>query len=259
MEDNLCSNLVQFYKVLGIDIFFSNIQNPKALNNNKKEFLINKQEDNTQNNIEKCDYSNNLINTTKNSINYDLNNIKNSTKPELSKLLLEINNIDCPIRHTARSTVVFDGNIDSKLMIIGEAPGQEEDIQCKPFVGQSGILLNNMLKAIGLSREDSIISNIVFWRPPFNRTPSTDEISLCLPYVNRLIKIVNPKVLLLLGAVSNHALLNNNLPMSKLRGNVNNVLGIKAVSTYHPAYLLRSSNQKKYVFKDLLILKSNIE
>ncbi|MBQ9441186.1 MAG: hypothetical protein IJU54_02165 [Alphaproteobacteria bacterium] len=212
----------------------------------------------------KCNDINHINNSTLNNANVMNNSLHNIIKqydnnPPLKQLLIDIDNIDCIIKHTARNTVVFDGNINSEVMIIGEAPGQEEDIQGKPFVGQSGMLLNNMLRSIGLSRENVIISNIVFWRPPFNRTPSTDKISLCLPYVQRLIEIIMPKVLLLLGAVSNHALLNTMAPMSRLRGSVNNVSGIKAVSTYHPAYLLRSSTQKKYAFHDFLLLKHIID
>lgn len=242
MDDDLCKYIVQFYRVLGIGIFFDNVSFPTECICINKELVIDP------------------IKITKNEKPVTFtNNIKNieqyNSNPALVQLLQEINNIDCLIRHTARNTVIFDGDIHSNVMIIGEAPGQEEDIQCKPFVGQSGILLNNMLRAIGLSRETVIISNIVFWRPPFNRTPSTDEISLCLPYVKRLIGIIKPKVLLLLGAVSNHALLNTIAPMSKLRGTMNNILGIKTVSTYHPAYLLRSSSQKKYAFYDFLLLK----
>ena len=265
MENNLNKCIIDFYKALGIDVFFDDISYTKALNNNDKQHnnikqnSTNRSTNNILNNViynEVNDGSiqnNNLVHTTEKKVN---NNISN---PLLKQLLQEIDSIDCLIKNTARNTVVFDGDINSKIMIIGEAPGQEEDIQGKPFVGQSGILLNNILKSIGLSRQDVIISNIVFWRPPFNRTPSTDEISLCLPYVKRLIQIINPQVLLLLGGVSNHALLNTMASMSSLRGSINNVLGIKTVSTYHPAYLLRSSTQKKQAFNDFLILKNIIE
>ena len=270
MKNNLNKYIADFYKALGIDVFFDSISYTKALNkNNQYNNVVNNNINNeisnyVNNNIkDNIDYkqidsknsqNNSLVYTTENRIDYS-----NISNPLLKQLLQEINNIDCLIKNTARNTVVFDGNINSKIMIIGEAPGQEEDIQGKPFVGQSGILLNNMLKSIGLSRQSVIISNIVFWRPPFNRTPSTDEISLCLPYVKRLIQIINPQVLLLLGGVSNHALLNTMASMSSLRGSVNEVLGIKTVSTYHPAYLLRSSTQKKQAFNDFLMLKNIID
>lgn len=266
MKNDLNKCIIDFYKALGIDIFFDNISYTKVFNNNGK-CNSNLQHNNIkQNNNIASDSSNNNVNNILNTQNdnplyklekkIDNSNISN---PLLKQLLQEIDNIDCLIKNTARNTVVFDGDINSKIMIIGEAPGQEEDIQGKPFVGQSGILLNNMLKSIGLSRQNVIISNIVFWRPPFNRTPSTDEISLCLPYVQRLIKIINPQVLLLLGGVANHALLNTMASMSSLRGSINTVLGIKTVSTYHPAYLLRSSTQKKQAFNDFLMLKNIME
>lgn len=278
MKNDLNKYIIEFYKALGIDVFFDSIYYTKALNNNSDKYKLNIQHNNivnnsnVNNNIPTYSTNNILNNTVHNEINSNsiqnnsliyttenkINDI-NISNPLLKQLLQEINSIDCLIKNTARNTVVFDGSINSKIMIIGEAPGQEEDIQGKPFVGQSGILLNNMLKSIGLSRQNVIISNVVFWRPPFNRTPSTDEISLCLPYVKRLIQIINPQVLLLLGGVSNHALLNTMTSMSSLRGAINEVLGIKTVSTYHPAYLLRSSTQKKQAFNDFLILKNIID
>ena len=256
MKNDLCKCIIQFYEALGIDILFDNIPITNALDNNKQNFNSNNITSNNNLNYTSHNIQQVSINSIHDNKKIFIENINN---PSLQKLLQEINSINCLIKSTARNTVVFDGDINSKVMIIGEAPGQEEDIQGKPFVGQSGILLNNMLKSIGLSRQDVIISNIVFWRPPFNRTPSTDEISLCLPYVKQLIQIINPKVLLLLGGVANHALLNTMAPMSRIRGTINNVLGIKAVSTYHPAYLLRSSTQKKQAFHDFLLLKHIID
>ena len=178
----------------------------------------------------------------------------NFTRDNLSNLYKEIYQLDCPIKRTARNTVISDGNPQSKIMLIGEAPGQDEDIQGKPFVGQSGTLLNNMLKAVNINRSDVFISNIVFWRPPGNRTPSPEEISLCLPYAKRLIKLISPRVIMLLGSVAVHALLETSLPISKIRGRLVEVLGIKTIPTYHPAYLLRSSIQKKLAFNDFLLL-----
>ena len=140
-------------------------------------------------------------------------------------------------------------------MIIGEAPGQDEDIQGKPFVGQSGKLLNNMLVSVGLSRDDVYISNIVFWRPPGNRTPSAEEIAFCMPYVEWHIKLVKPKVLLLLGGVAVKSILNTSESISRLRGSRQTYLGINTVATFHPAYLLRSPNQKAAAFRDFVLMK----
>ena len=269
MKNNLYKYILQFYNAIGVDVFFCNTSFGKISENNNKLFINNHEINNNKyvNNYSKYDNVNTEVNTNNkpsilhnnlNNTNIN-NNLQIESNPQLKQLLQEINNIDCIIKHTARNTVVFDGDINSKIMIIGEAPGQEEDIQGKPFVGQSGMLLNNMLHAIGLSRQDVIIANIVFWRPPLNRTPSTDEISLCLPYVKQLIKIINPEVLLLLGGVSNHALLNTMASMSMLRGSINSVLNIRTVSTYHPAYLLRSSTQKQHAFKDFLLLRKIID
>ena len=177
----------------------------------------------------------------------------NLEEDNIENLCEDISNVNCYIKQIAHNTVIYDGNLHSKIMLIGEAPGQEEDIQGKPFVGQSGLLLNNMLKAIGLSRSDVIISNIVFCRPPANRNPSNEEITLCLPFVHRLIKIVKPKVILLLGSVAAHSILNTKIPISRFRGKVNEIMGCKVISTYHPAYILRSSSQKKLVFNDLIL------
>lgn len=283
MKSDLYKYILQFYNAIGVDIFFSDISCNNTLNNssntsinNSNKYNANYVKENNVNtkiSVKNKEYyydtpklnsiiSNNtaINNIIDNNINSMINNNSQiKSNPQLKQLLQEINNIDCLIKHTARNTVVFDGDINSKIMIIGEAPGQEEDIQGIPFVGQSGMLLNNMLQAIGLSRQDVIIANIVFWRPPLNRTPSTDEISLCLPYVKRLIKIINPEVLLLLGGVSNHALLNTMSSMSSLRGSINSVLGIRTVSTYHPAYLLRSSTQKQQAFKDFLLLRKILD
>lgn len=174
---------------------------------------------------------------------------------DFNELCNEIAQLDCPLKRTARNTVICDGNISAKVMLIGEAPGYDEDVQGKPFVGQSGILLNKMLASIDLKRDEVFITNTVFWRPPGNRNPAQDEISLCLPFVKRLIKLVHPCVIMLLGSVATHAILDTMQPISKLRGRVTDFMGIKTIPTYHPAYLLRNPSQKKQAYEDLLLLK----
>jgi DNA polymerase len=166
--------------------------------------------------------------------------------------------LDCPLKKMARNTVFSDGTPGADVMIIGEAPGQEEDTQGKPFVGQSGQLLNNMLCAIGIRRQDVYISNVVFWRPPGNRTPTSDEISFCMPYMETHIKLAKPKALLLLGGVAVRTILNTVEPIARIRGIVHTYHGIKVIATYHPAYLLRSPTQKHLVFQDLLLLKKTL-
>jgi DNA polymerase len=177
------------------------------------------------------------------------------TLDDLKEAVLKL---DCPLKRMAINTVFSDGAPSSDVMIIGEAPGQEEDMQGKPFVGQSGQLLDNMLRAIGIMRQDVYISNVVFWRPPGNRTPTSDEIAFCLPYVEAHIKLANPKVLLLLGGVAIRTILDTTEPITRIRGTVHTYHGTKVIATYHPAYLLRSPTQKHLVFRDLLLLKKSI-
>ncbi|MDR2075276.1 MAG: uracil-DNA glycosylase [Holosporales bacterium] len=161
----------------------------------------------------------------------------------------------CGLKKFARHTVFSDGDPSSRIMLIGEAPGEQEDIQGKPFVGQSGQLLDSMLKSVGLSREDTYITNIVFWRPPGNRTPSPDEIVMCMPYVKEHIRLINPRILLLLGGVAAKAILNTSDGITKTRGNISKFQDINAVPTFHPAYLLRSPGQKALAFNDMIKMK----
>ncbi|MBQ8651203.1 MAG: uracil-DNA glycosylase [Alphaproteobacteria bacterium] len=177
----------------------------------------------------------------------------------LDELIDKIHKIDCNLKNTARNTVISDGDPSSNVMIIGEAPGQEEDEQGKPFVGQSGQLLNNALKSVGLKRSDVYITNIVFWRPPGNRTPSLEETSLCMPYVIDHIMLINPKVLILLGSVAVQSVLQTKESISKLRGRTLEFYGIPVIPTFHPAYLLRSPTQKSLVFKDLIKAKKILD
>lgn len=199
---------------------------------------------------------------------YDINSIKEQPKNQeqhysenrlnfesIEELKLAVFNLDFPLKRTARNTVFSDGNPDSDIMIIGEAPGQEEDEHGKPFVGQSGKLLNNMLASVGLSRSDVYISNILFWRPPGNRTPSAEEIAFCMPYTEQHVRLAKPKILLLLGGVAVKSILNTSEPISRLRGSKNTYLGIATIATFHPAYLLRSPGQKAVAFRDFISLK----
>ncbi len=185
-------------------------------------------------------------------------NIKNFNKihfESLENLKQFIMNTDiCGLKNFARNTVFSDGNSQSKIMIIGEAPGELEDIQGKPFVGQSGQLLDNMLRSVGLSRSDVYITNIVFWRPPGNRTPSIDEMVKCMPYVDEHIRLINPKVLLLLGGVAVRSILNTSDGITKTRGRMNKYKNIDVIPTFHPAYLLRSPRQKAQSFNDMVLL-----
>lgn len=184
---------------------------------------------------------------------------KKPTFSSLEDLKEAVFKINCPLKRTARNTVFSDGDPKSKIMIIGEAPGQEEDEQGKPFVGQSGKLLNNMLEAVGIKRSEVYISNIVFWRPPGNRTPSAEEISFCMPYVEQHVVLVRPKIILLLGGVAVKSILNTNESISRLRGSKNQYCGIDTIATFHPAYLLRSPGQKAMAFRDFIQLRKMLQ
>lgn len=170
----------------------------------------------------------------------------------------------CSLRFSANSTVFGDGNPQAKVMIIGEAPGADEDRIGKPFVGRSGQLLTRMLQSIGLQREECFISNILPWRPPGNRTPTDSEIAVCLPFLRRQIELVAPQVILLLGGSAANAVLNNADSISALRGHfidysLSTGRKIPTLSTFHPAYLLRSAAQKSKVWADLLRLQRKLQ
>lgn len=176
------------------------------------------------------------------------------------------------IKKTATQMVFADGNPNAPIMVIGEAPGADEDRQGKPFVGASGQLLDRILACIGLSRTEEeaaravYISNIINWRPPGNRTPSPAEVEISLPFIERHIALVKPKLLILSGGVAAKGLLGSGESISKLRGRfheyhpvtpgVSDVTTIPALATYHPSYLLRTPSQKALVWADMLMLKA---
>ncbi len=170
----------------------------------------------------------------------------------------------CGLKHTAMNLVFADGNPQCRVMLVGEAPGEDEDRQGKPFVGASGRLLDRMLAAIGLDRNHVYIANILPWRPPGNRSPTSAEIALCLPFIERHIALVAPPILVLLGATAAKTLLNRVDGITKIRGQWFDVQppGVKraipTLATYHPAYLLRSSIHKRETWRDLLAIKSKL-
>lgn len=157
----------------------------------------------------------------------------------------------CPL-HLGRTNPVFsDGDEKAQLMFIGEGPGEKEDEQGKPFVGKAGKLLTKMIEAMQLSREQVYIANIVKCRPPENRAPFKEEAEACIPYLFNQIEVVKPKVIVCLGSVSSQYLLNTKETISRIRGKFVDFNGIKIMPTFHPAYLLRSPNQKKFAWEDL--------
>ena len=163
----------------------------------------------------------------------------------------------CNLHKTRQNTVFGEGDPDSNIMIIGEAPGREEDEVGRPFVGRAGKLLNEFLKSINLNRDSVFIVNTIKCRPPENRDPEASEISACSDYLDQQINIIKPKVLVLLGKIAANRLLGEDMPMSELRLKKFFIdkYDIPIIVFYHPAYILRSPSQKKKVWDDLQYLK----
>ena len=165
----------------------------------------------------------------------------------------------CTLAATATQLVFADGNPQARVMFVGEAPGRDEDIAGLPFVGRSGKLLDLMLAAIGLDRTKAYIANVVPWRPPGNRTPTPQETSICLPFIRRQIELANPDILVCLGQPATQTLLATREGITKTRGRWfkydTGSREIRALATYHPAFLLRSPLQKRFAWRDFLALK----
>lgn len=158
----------------------------------------------------------------------------------------------CKLHRLGRRQIVFGvGNPEADLMFVGEAPGRDEDLQGEPFVGRAGQLLTKMIEAMGLTRDEVYIANVVKCRPPENRNPEPDEVAACSPFLIRQIDVIRPKVIVALGAIALKALLGADAPISRLRGRVFEYRGAKLVPTYHPAFLLRSPDRKREAWEDL--------
>jgi len=171
----------------------------------------------------------------------------------------------CPLKRTATNLVFADGNPEARIMLIGEAPGADEDRLGRPFVGVSGQLLDRMLACIGLDRRSTYISNVIFWRPPGNRPPTAAEVAACLPFVERLIELVSPEVLVLLGAAAAQTLLVRTDGITRLRGrwlqfeSAGMARPVPAMPVYHPAYLLRQPAQKRAAWRDWLAIRTRLK
>ena len=178
------------------------------------------------------------------------------TAPSLEILRAMLEQFDgCALKSTATRLVFADGNPAARVMFVGEAPGRDEDIEGLPFVGRSGQLLNRMMAAIGLDRTTAYIANVIPWRPPGNRTPTPQETQICLPFIQRQIELVNPDVLVTLGNPSTQTLLSVRDGIMKTRGRWfdydTGTRVIRALPTFHPAYLLRSPSYKRLAWQDL--------
>ena len=203
---------------------------------------------------------------------FDENPIKRiKTKPTLenskSRLKILENKIkaieNCNLKKNASKIVFSDGNIQSPIMIVGEGPGQKEDELGKPFVGDAGNLLNKMLKAINIKRDKIYITNVVNYRPPNNRKPEPSEINRYSEFLKEHISIIDPKILILMGSTAMEAILGSNKRISKERGQWKEVIikqkNFKTIITFHPAYLLRKPDQKKFSWEDLKIIRKEID
>lgn len=185
----------------------------------------------------------------------------------LDELRDAIQNFDgCSLKLTATNMVFGAGSHNADVMFIGEAPGADEDREGIPFIGRSGQLLEKMMHSAGLSREENAyISNIINWRPPGNRSPTLEETAICLPFIERHIELIEPKVIVLLGASAANALLEGKQSISRIRGKWFDVktslnsFQVASMPTFHPAYLLRSSAQKKGAWHDLIKIKKRLE
>jgi uracil-DNA glycosylase family 4 len=169
----------------------------------------------------------------------------------------------CPLKKTAKHLCFARGNVNARLMLIGEAPGRDEDLDGRPFVGRAGRLLDKMLAAIGLGEADVYITNAVYWRPPGNRTPTPQEAQACQPFLERQIELVAPDVLMLLGGAAAKQVLATEDGIMKLRGKwrsyQSGARAIRTMATLHPAFLLRTPAAKRHAWRDLLMVKDALD
>ena len=214
--------LIKFYNFINHNLVFNN----KAINRYRKE-------------------------------NFQVSEDKTKSLDLLKKSIVNLKN--CDLKKQAKNIVFSDGNPKSKIMLIGEAPGVNEDQEGLPFVGRAGQLLDNMLSAIDLNRKKVYISNIINYRPPENRRPSEEETKRYLPFIKRHIEIINPKILVLLGSTAMNALIENEVVISKMRGKwIEKQFGncrTSVIITFHPAFLMRQPGQKKMAWIDLKMIR----
>ena len=187
----------------------------------------------------------------------------NDKVSELEDLKKRINSIkNCELKNSASKIVFSDGNLLSKIMIVGEGPGANEDKEGKPFVGRAGKLLDKMLSAIKLNRKNVYITNVVNFRPPKNRRPTDNEIERYHPFLVKHIEIINPKILLLLGSTALNALIGNEKVISKARGTWMKIkigkVSPEVIASFHPAFLMRQPEQKKFAWEDLKMVRKKM-
>ena len=188
----------------------------------------------------------------------------NNKLDRIHKIIEKIKSYDTQLKNSAKNLVIYDGSLEARVMFIGEAPGKDEDVQGLPFVGRAGQLLNKMLEAIDLKRDEVYITNVINWRPPENRTPTDEEILEFLPFLQEQIEVVNPDFIFLLGGVAAKAILSTPLSLGKLRGTWHKYQSLQmnktiyTIASYHPAFLLRDPKYKKESWKDLQMLQEKM-
>ena len=201
-------------------------------------------------------YNNKAINRYKKD-NFEISADKAENLERLKKSIGAIKN--CSLKSSATNMVFCDGNPKSKIMLVGEAPGSNEDQEGLPFVGRAGALLDKMLASINLDRKNVYISNIINYRPPENRRPTDEEVNRYMPFIKKHIEIINPKILVLLGSTAMNALIGNDIVISKARGRwIDKEFGnckTSVIITFHPAFLMRQPAQKKMAWIDLKMIR----
>jgi DNA polymerase len=201
-------------------------------------------------------YNNKAINRYKKD-NFEISADKAENLERLKKSICAIKN--CSLKNNATNIVFSDGNPKSKIMLVGEAPGSNEDQEGLPFVGRAGALLDKMLASINLNRKNVYISNIINYRPPENRRPTEEEVNRYMPFIKKHIEIINPKILILLGSTAMNALIGNDIVISKARGKwIDKQFGnckTSVIITFHPAFLMRQPAQKKMAWIDLKMIR----
>jgi len=205
-------------------------------------------------------YKNEAINRYKINRNLEIKGPKGKKLQELKDSISKIKN--CALKKNSTNIVFSDGNPDSKIMIIGEGPGANEDLEGVPFIGRTGELLDKMLLSINLDRDNVYISNVVNYRPPENRNPTEEEIARYLPYLIKHVEIINPQILILLGSAALNAIIGNDKIISDARGVWNEKkignCNSSVIATFHPAFLMRQPDQKKMSWVDLKMIKKKI-
>ena len=240
MQQNQIISLLKWY----IEAEADEIIDQKPINRLKRNSASSK----------KDDISNNKLNFY-NQTSQELSNCK-----KLDEIKVIIEKFDgCPLKFTAKNLVFGTGNENAKIMLIGEAPGAEEDLTGIPFTGQSGKLLDLMLKSIGLDRNELYITNIIPWRPPGNRAPNLVEIKTMLPFIRRQIELISPKLIILIGSIATNSILQKDQGITKIRGKWFNLETMEVIPIFHPSYLLRNPSLKTLAWKDMLSIKNKIE